>query len=197
MRPLKITACVGLLCASSACSFFGKVPPLKPRFFEAEAGGEGPHKPVDTSAPGLRLGHVVGATHLRELIAFHVAEHELGFYEQRRWTERPESFVRRALSRALFEERGLQNVVSAAAPTLEVELTDFSELLEPSHAVRVRVRVVLVDQRRVRFERTFSVEQAVAKGDDFALVPAAMSEALERCVDQVADAVLGELSTPR
>ncbi|MDB4990578.1 MAG: hypothetical protein JWN04_5756 [Myxococcaceae bacterium] len=200
MRVLSATASAGLLgalCALSGCAFFGKQPPLRPRYFEAEADApEGELHPVAAGAPGLRLGHVVGSSHLRELIAYHVSEHELGFYEERRWTERPEHYLRRALAHALFEERGLTNLVSGVGPTLEVELTDFSELKTPEHAVRIRARVVLLDQRAVRLERTFSAEQPVAKGDDFAHVPAALSSALERCVAQIADAVKTELAAP-
>ena len=190
------------LLPAGACAFFGKVPPLHPRYFDAEvvaaarpaaaAGNAGEHP--------LRLGHVVGSSYLRERIAYHVSEHELGLYDQLRWTERPEDYVRRALARALFEERNLTNVVSGVVPALELELTDFSELKKPQHAVRVRARVVLVEQRAVRFERTFTVELPVANGDDFGLVPAALSEALSKCVEQIADAVSAELlalSAPR
>jgi cholesterol transport system auxiliary component len=180
---------------ASACSFFGKVPPLHPRYFDAEVVSAA--RPAASRAGAgehpLRLGHVVGSSYLRERIAYHVSEHELGLYDQLRWTERPEDYVRRALARALFEERNLTNVVSGVAPALEIELTDFSELKKPQHAVRVRARVVLVEQRAVRFERTFTVEQPVDKGDEFALVPAAMSEALSKCVEQIADAVSAEL----
>jgi cholesterol transport system auxiliary component len=178
----------------AACSFFGKVPPLHPRYFDAEVVTAA--RPAPAASGGthpLRLGHVVGSSYLRERIAYHVSEHELGLYDQLRWTERPEDYVRRALARALFEERNLTNTVSGVVPALEVEVTDFAELKQPQHAVRVRARVVLVEQRAVRFERTFTVEQSVAKGDDFGLVPAAMSDALSKCVEQIADAVSAEL----
>lgn len=192
---VRLTTCLGLLCVLEACSFFGKAMPMHPRFFDPE--GELPSRTralQHLGGPALRLGHVVGSTFLRERIAYHVSAHELGVYDERRWTERPEDYFRRALARSLFEERGLTNVVAGVAPVLDVELTDFAELLGPTHAVRVRAQVRLVDQRSVRLERSFSVEQAVAKGDDFALVAAAMSLALERAVTQIADDVERELS---
>ncbi|MDB4972094.1 MAG: hypothetical protein JWN48_435 [Myxococcaceae bacterium] len=197
MTAIGKTALALVSCALTACAFFGKAEPINPRFFDPVRidlpGGE---RASAVSGPGLKLGHIVGASHLRELIAYHVSEHELGFYEKLRWTERPEDLMRRALAHALFEERGIKNEVSGFGPVLEVAVTDFSELLKPTHAVRVRARVVLIDQRTVRMERTFSTEQAVAKGDDFSLVADAMSEALERCVGEIADAVKAQLATP-
>lgn len=192
---VRLTLCLGLVCVLEACSFFGKAAPMHPRYFQPE--GETPSRAralQHLGGPALRLGHVAGSSFLRERIAYHVTEHELGVYDERRWTERPEDYFRRALARSLFEERGLSNVVSGSAPVLDVELTDFSELLGPTHAVRVRAQVSLVDQRAVRLERSFSVEQAVAKGADFALVAAAMSQALERSVAQIADDVERELT---
>lgn len=192
----RLIALVGLLCALEACSFFGKVPPMHPRFFEPEpAVLSRTRAHQHGGGPALRLGQVVGSSFLRERIAYHLSEHELGIYDERRWTERPEDYFRRALTRSLFQERGLTNVTSGVAPVLDVELIDFSELTGPVHAVRVRALVRLVDQRAVRLERSFSVEQPVAKGDDFALVASAMAQALERSVTQIADDVERELNT--
>jgi cholesterol transport system auxiliary component len=185
---------VGLL---SGCAFFGKSEPLAPRYYDPE----GPAKEVATTPPALgkpslRLGHVVGGSHLRERIAYRVSEREVGFYDERRWTERPEDYLRRALARGLFEERAITSLVTGVGPSLDVELLDFSELLAPRHAVRVRARAVLVDQRTVRFERTFNVEEPVAGGkdQDFTAVADAMARALTRTVDEIGDRVASELT---
>jgi cholesterol transport system auxiliary component len=177
----------------AGCSFFGKQEPLHPQYFDPEPA----HVSSGGAATGksLRLGHVTGASHLRERIAYHVSDRELGFYERRRWTERPEMYLRRALARELFERRGLTQIASGVAPTLEVELTDFSELKEPKHAARVRARVLLVDARTVRFEHTFDVEVAT-DGEDFDGVPAAFSNALAQLVSEIGERIVSELPEP-
>src|SRR4029078_3767284 len=81
----------------------------------------------------LRLGRVVAGSSCPEQIPYRDSDHELGFYEERRWTERPEVYLRRALARALFEERGATRVVSGFAPTLDVELTAREEIRAPQH----------------------------------------------------------------
>jgi cholesterol transport system auxiliary component len=176
----------------AGCSFFGKQTPLHPRYYDPEpaassSGGAATGK-------GLRIGHVTGASHLREKIAYHEGERELGFYEQRRWTERPETYLRRTLGRELFERRGLTQLVSGSAPTLEVELTDFSEHKSP-HQARARARVLLVDVRAVRFEQTFEVGVPI-EGAEFDGVPAAFSKALTLLVEQIGQRVSDELPAP-
>jgi cholesterol transport system auxiliary component len=186
--------------ALGGCAFFGKSEPLSPRFYDAE------NDPSDRAAkqaqgvrandgPGLRLGRVIGGAHLRERIAFRNSARELGFYEERRWTERPEVYVRRAISRALFDERAVTHIISGGGPMLEVELTDFDELRAPKHAVRVAMRVALLNLRTVSMERTFTVELPVKDGDRFDAVAEAMAQALEQCVQRAADAVTSELAT--
>ncbi|HEX5659340.1 MAG TPA: ABC-type transport auxiliary lipoprotein family protein [Polyangiales bacterium] len=177
----------------AGCSFFGKQEPLHPQYYDPEpAGGTSGGA---ASGKSMRMGHVQGSSHLRERIAYHVNARELGFYERRRWTERPEMYLRRALTRELFERRGLTQIASGSAPTLEVELTDFSELKEPQHAARIRARVLLVEARQVRFEHTFEVSVPV-EGKDFDGVPTAFSDALAQLADQIGERVIEELPEP-
>lgn len=193
---MKSTQVTLLFCASlCGCAFFGKSEPLTPRYYTADvARPSGAPSASSAPRPELRLGAVLGGSHLRERIAYRTGPHELGFYEQRRWTERPEVYVRRALAQALYEQRGLVQVVSGLAPTLEVELISFDELQKPSHAVRIEARVTLLDGRSVRLARVFTAEQPVqGEADDFAKVPDAMSEALTRIVDEIAERVVAEL----
>lgn len=196
------TGLVALCCVFAAgCAFFGKSDPLSPRYYSAErAGRPGPSAAEPTPDVRLRLGSIVGGSHLRERIAYRSGERELGFYERRRWAERPEVYLRRALSRALFEERGLGRAISGVAPTLEVELTDFDELRLDPHQVRVRAHVLLIDARSVRFEHTFGADEAVAQGEDdddaYARVADAFARALGRVVDEISDRIVAELRTP-
>ncbi len=198
-----------LLCAAllGGCALLGKSAPLDRRYYSAERTLWSAAPPAALSAArtgvaspsvpaSLRMGRISSGAHLRERIAYRSSVRELGFYETRRWTERPEAYVRRALASALFEERTLVRAVSGPAATLDVELIDFDELLGPRHAARVRIRAVLTDQRTARFEHTFSAEQAVAKDDDFERVADAMATALSRCVEELSDRVVAELASP-
>jgi len=190
--PARVLSLAAL--ALSGCAFFGKSEPLSPRFYDPSVSSTASASSPATMRKELRLGRVVGASHLRERIAYRKSEQELGFYEQRRWTERPEAYVRRALARSIFQERGVLQVVSGVAPTLEVELTRFEEVLAPSHAVRIEAQVALLDVRSVRFERTFTAEQAISE-DEFDAVAAGMSVALERVVAEISERVVAEIES--
>src|SRR4029077_4048150 len=117
----------------TGCALLSKAAPLQPRYFSLEDGPLASNRGAALRSPTsgamqLRLGRVSAGPHLRERIVYRDSDHELGYYEDRRWTERPETYLRRALARALFEERGLLRVVSGGAPTLEVELVAFEEI---------------------------------------------------------------------
>jgi cholesterol transport system auxiliary component len=138
-------------------------------------------------AVALRLGRIEASDHLRQRIAFRISEHEVGYHEGLRWTEQPQAYFRRALGRQLFESRRFEHVVAGIAPTLEAELVAFEDLRE-RNAVRVEARVLVHDGRRVLLERSVRVEEA-RDGNDPAVIAAALSRALQRCVAQVADAL--------
>jgi cholesterol transport system auxiliary component len=192
---------VGLLlaCAAlSSCALTSKADPMRPRYFTPESAGPD-RVPGASQFSGfsLRLGRVVGGANLREQIVYRSSEQELGYYEERRWTERPEVYVRRALSHALFEQRGLTRAVSGVAPTLEVELVAFEEVLAPAHTARFRAIAVLRDERASRFEQTITVERPIAVGkdpQDAAPVVRALAEALQQGVAEISDRVLQQVT---
>src|SRR3954463_13816127 len=93
-------------------------------------------------------------------MALRTSARELQYSEDHHWTERPEIFLRRALSRTLFEERGLTASLSSRAVTLEVELIAFEEVEQP-HVARVQALLVLRDDRLGLIEETITVEQPV------------------------------------
>jgi cholesterol transport system auxiliary component len=184
-----------------ACALTSKSEPLVPRYFSPDyLAGESAARAVPAStgapAPQLRLGDVSGGTHLRERILYRDRDNALGYYEERRWTERPEDYLRRALARALFEERGMQRVVSGGAPTLEVELIGFEEIRAPQRRVRVQAVVVLHDERIVWMEETVTVERPVrsAAPGDVGPVVRALSEALRESVTYIADRVASSVA---
>jgi len=195
-----------LLCAVAAlgtagCALTSKSDPITPRYFSPERPGEvaSPGARPPGTPPELRLGRIDGSDHLEERVVFRDSEYELGYYVERRWTEAPEEYLKRRLSRVLFEERGLQRVVTGRAPTLEVQLTAFEEIRKPKRIARVQVIVRLHDQRIVRWEETLTVNQPIAdKGDaeDPDPMVEAIGQALRSAVDRIADRVVRELAAP-
>lgn len=199
-----------ILGASTGCALTSKGEAMTVRYFSPESA-----PPQTTSAtvappvvktsesqvatPEVRLGRLTSGPNLRERIAYRDGAYELGYYEDRRWTERPETFVRREVARSLFEQHGFKRVLSGVAPTLDVEVLAFDELRLPNeHAARVALKMVLSQDREVVLEETITVDVPVA-GDaskgNFENVVAAMSQALQRASDQVATKTVSALAS--
>ena len=203
----RLTRALLLGCLASGCALLTKADPLTPRYFSAEPSGTGPATgssrtavPGESSAPAreLKLGRVTSASYLGERLVFRDSAYELGFYEERRWTEKPEAYFRRALSRALYEQGGFRRVVSGAGPTLDCELVEFAELRAPAHIARARANFVLYDSRSVRTEATVTVELPIAEGKEEARAAesvAALSLALTSAVDQIVRRVSANLDS--
>jgi len=184
------------------CALTSKSDPFTVRYFTPEAsGGEqagAAHANDAAAAPGprLRLGRISAASYLREAIAYRSSSRELGYYEDRRWTESPDIYLRRALARALYEERGLTRVVSGGAPTLEVELTAFEEIQGKPRSVRIQAVVLLHDRGLGQLQRTITLERPVEAVQGDALPSAivdALSQCLELAVRQISDWVVAAL----
>jgi ABC-type uncharacterized transport system auxiliary subunit len=179
----------------SGCALLGKSDPIVPRYFTPEYDGD----PASTSIrPGLqlRLGRVEGWSHLRERMVARDSAREFFYFDDRRWMERPEVYLRRALARTLFEERGLSESLSGRAITLEVELIAFEELEAPQRA-RFQARLVLRNDRIVLLAETVTSEQPVEKGagaDAGQSIAEAFSKALRAGVTRIADRVVAKLA---
>jgi len=148
----------------------------------------------------LRLGQVSAASHLDERIAYRVRGTEMGFYEDQRWTENPEAYLRRALERNLFEERGISRVIAGGAPILDIELTAFEELRTQPPKARVIVTFSLRDDRRSVVERTLVLERPIVARsgtDEAQRLTETLSDTLEEAVRQVGDEVVEKLRTAR
>ena len=177
-----------LLFAVAGCALLGKSEPQIPRYFTPEYDGDAPAAAARSDLQ-LRLGRVEGWSHLRERMAARPSERELVYSDDRRWTERPEIYLRRALSRALFEERGLTESLSGRALTLDVELIAFEELRTPPRA-RLQARFVVRDERTALMEQTVTVDRPMAAGAE----ADAFSQALHAGVTQIADRVVTKLT---
>lgn len=199
-RLLFAWLCTGL----AGCALLGKSDPNVPRYFTPEYDDLTQVSPADPSSPRasepttsglrLRLGKVVAWSHLRERMVRNTGR-ELFLSDELRWTEPPEVYLRRALSRALFERQRVAQVMSGKALTLEVELIAFEEIV-PKRTVRLQALILLHDERTGLMEQTVSVEQAVrpvsAVEHPLAVVEA-LSVALQTGVSQIAERVVAKL----
>ncbi|HTV20859.1 MAG TPA: ABC-type transport auxiliary lipoprotein family protein [Polyangiaceae bacterium] len=178
------------------CAFTSKGEALTPRYFSpaleaAPRAAEGNGAP-----PELRIGRIEPAAYLEERIAYRVNDSELAYYEDRRWTEPPEQFVRRALESALFETHTFQRIISGAAPTLDVEVLGFDEVREAKPRARLSLLISLRDERRSLLERTITLESPLdLAGDNDAgrALARAMADALSRATRDISQQVAAEL----
>jgi cholesterol transport system auxiliary component len=186
------------LAALAGCALLGKNDPVVSRQFTPDYPSEAHNAAKAGPLQALRLGRIEGWSHLRERMVVRRSPRELSFYEDRRWTERPEVYLRRALARALFEERGVVESFSGRGLTLDVELIAFEET-EPPVRARLQALVVLRDDHRSLLELTITEERAVALGtqaDPARATVDALSLALRAAVDRLVDRVVDKLAEP-
>jgi cholesterol transport system auxiliary component len=208
MKPLgSVRSALALLIVTAAgCALTSKSDPLTPRYFSPdESRGRGQiaatttEERDETRGGELRLGRITAASYLGERIVFRDSNYELGFYEDRRWTERPEAYLRRAVARALFEDRGVRRLVSGVGPALDIDLTELAELRAP-RVVRVRATYVLYDERLVRRQATLTIERpipgAATPKESAETAARAMADAFGDAVNQIAERVAADLRRP-
>jgi uncharacterized lipoprotein YmbA len=208
-RGLLLLAFLGLggaLLAGGGCALTSKGEAFTPRIFRPtmETSGLAPGQPATgakADAPTVRLGRIRGAADLREPIAYRVSEVEMGFYDDRRWGERPEAYVRRALVRALFERDGLGQSIAGGGATLDVELLAFEEIRGENPRARVAIEYALHDERTVIIARTVVVEKPIGGASragpaDAPAFVKAVSAALAEAIDRVATDIGQSLRSP-
>jgi ABC-type uncharacterized transport system auxiliary subunit len=145
----------------------------------------------------VRLGRVNALSYLKDRIAFRDADYEIGFHDLWQWTEKPESYLRFGIERALFEQQGVHQIISGIGPTLELELDAFDEVRSPRHAARVQVTWLLYGDQTVLVQNTVSVDRAIPAGADAKdpkPVVAAMSDALGDVIAEIVAGVMPALS---
>ncbi|MDP3235448.1 MAG: ABC-type transport auxiliary lipoprotein family protein [Myxococcales bacterium] len=185
---------MGLLMAFSGCALLSKGEVGTRRFYTLDQ-----HAPVarakgEALGAELRLGRVTAGACGSELMMVRQSPFEVSFDEERRWTQRPEVSLRRALSRVLFEELGLRSVLGGAGPVLDVELLEFEEVRGPSPVGRVTVTWSLSDDRVVSTQRTLRVERPIVKSAvEGEAVAEAIGAAMREAVETMAREVVSEL----
>ena len=130
----------------------------------------------------------MGGPELGAEIAWRDSPMEVGFYENSRWTERPEAYVARALDRALFGSGRLRHVLTGPAPVLDVRVLAFEEVRPQGggpRMARVMLSVLLHDERTVLLEQRFTQEVEVRGGKIEQLVQG-LALAMHELVEQVA-----------
>lgn len=174
--------------ALAGCALTSKSEPLVPRYFELGfVAPEGRAQAV-ANGPEVRLGKVSAASHVRERRVRKRGDVELSFEDEKRWTERPEAFLRRGLARVLYEEQGYRQALSGAPFVVDCELVRLEEVEENGAVRKVVVGIVVTihDERRVLVGDTFVAEEATADAEDATIVRA-YGKALRRALDHVAD----------
>jgi len=187
-------------CAWAGCALTSRGEPLTVRYFDPEPPRPWRAAAAPQGAPTsceIALGEISASDDLRQEVVFRRSEYEVGYDETRRWRERPEAYLRRALETALFQAQGCAQVVSGAAPTIDAQLLAFEEQRGTPHLARVVVRVVLSDGRNVLLDETREVTRVVQAGCDgqcFDGVARAVGIALDEGVTDLARAVSAELA---
>ena len=162
-------------------------PPDAPRVYapstSVAAGDPMPARPVVA-----RLAPVRSPIHLREAVTWRRSDVEYGFYEQRRWTEPPASYVERAIVRELFAVERAPLAVDVTAPVVTAEVVAFEDVLEPAHQASVAVGITVVDGRCVRLRQVFAATRPLGD-EDGATLARGIGEALDDVVHRAGDAV--------
>jgi ABC-type uncharacterized transport system auxiliary subunit len=190
---------MALTLLGSGCALLSKSEKMSARYFSPSTDlvrDESPNAPSSTLE--LRLGQIDSAAHLEERIAYRLSETELGYYEDRRWTEPPEEYLRRALAHELFETRGLGRALGGSAPILDVELVSFEQVRYGEARARVALRFSLRDQQRSLLERAILIEEPLGTGDAASepeRLATAISGALSRAVARLAELSIQQLQT--
>jgi ABC-type uncharacterized transport system auxiliary subunit len=199
-RTCTLIACAITALVACSCAFLSKGDQGAARFFTIEQTPSASEAVTAPTTPkqsvDLRLGRITGAPHLDERLVFRNSAYEVNYYRERRWTEPPAQCLKRLLARALFETRGLRQVVGGAGPTFDAYLAAFDEIRFPQRVARVQLTARLHDDRVVLWEETLTVDRPVveqAGGDVAAATVEALGEAMQAVVDNVADRVVREL----
>jgi cholesterol transport system auxiliary component len=191
----RMAGLVGLV-VTSGCALLSKSDPITPRYFTPEPVAATHADPVADSGLELRFGRVSAGASIRDRMAYRDSTYEVGYYDERLWTDKPEAYVKRALAHALFDRRGVRQILSGIGSTLDVNVVAFEEIRQPAHLGRVELAYEVYDDRVVRLSRSVVVDRPIAeaKGDAQAnAVVQALAEAMSAAVDAVADSTVGEL----
>jgi cholesterol transport system auxiliary component len=183
-----------VLALLTGCALTSRGKPLEIHWYTPDPVSNG-ERSQKAPGPPLRLGKVSSGPDLGKRIAYGDGAYQMNYYDDRRWTERPEEYVRSALDRTLLEQGRFQRAIEGEAPTLDVEVLSFQEITTPqTHAARVGLHLILSTDH-VLTEDTVVVTTP-ADGPRFEDVVAAMARALDDASLQVAQRIERALPAP-
>lgn len=205
MRPLRsfAVAVAVLALLATGCALTSKAPPLDVRYFTPEVVTtraasleEGAAERHESRPPAkVCLGRVTSSNFLRTQIVYRVSAYEVGAYDDLRWTEYPEVYLRRALRRSLFDEGRLQEGSAGGCPSLDVDLLGFEEARHgSSRAGRVQIVYRLHDGPTLLASDVVTVERAATGGAGMVATVAAIGAALDEATLRLATSVEVRLS---
>lgn len=178
-----------------ACALTSRGTPLEVRYFSPEGNTtrvtaqELTTIAPDAPRPLLRLGRLTSSANLRAPIVRRTSAVEVAPYETLRWTEDPEDYVRRSLSRALFDAGPFEQVVSGPALTVDVEVIAFEEAQRGAAKTgRVQLGYALHDEHKVLASGVVTVQRD-ALGEGIEAVVAAIGAAMDEATAELATKV--------
>lgn len=180
-RPLAVGFVVALTAIlASGCALTSRGDAIQWQYFTPERARPALESAKVTAGPEVCLERVTSSASSGRRIAHSDGGHRVGYYEDRRWTDDPEGYVRRALERTLFEEEGFRCDREASSSRLDVEVLGFEEVRTPaSHAARVALRAVLATSaENTILDETIEVVEPVT-GSTFDDVVEAFGRALD------------------
>ncbi|HTJ84178.1 MAG TPA: ABC-type transport auxiliary lipoprotein family protein [Polyangiaceae bacterium] len=174
----------------AGCALTSNAPPVQTREFTPERLEAAAPKPAASGEPTeIRLGRIRSSANLRRHIVFRVSGVELAEYADLEWTENPEEYARRAVSRALFDSGANRQAVGGGHPILDLELLAFEEVRhEKGRGGRVQISFSLHDEHQVLASGVVTVEKD-ASASDISAVVVAIGDALEAAAREVAEKV--------
>lgn len=201
-RAAIVVVLATVLAPATGCALGAKAPIVEIHYFSPEAvdvPAQPAPEPPDPSAPALRLGRVTSSASLRHRIVWRESAHELGSYDHLRWTDNPEVFLQRAVSRAVFDGGRARQVLAGRAPVLDLELVAFEEVRRgDARSGRVQVRYTLRDDTAVLARGVVTAEEPARTPASMCEIAAALGVALDRVTAELATALAAPLaSAPR
>jgi cholesterol transport system auxiliary component len=179
-----------LMWVLAGCAITSKQKPIEFRYFSPEVKTAPAVNPAEAPELTLRLGRVTSSSNLRTPILYRESAIEVREYVSLRWTENPEDYARRSISRALFDSGRFSQGLSRSLPAVDVELVAFEEVRTPRrHAGRVQLRYQLTRELEVLAAGTITKERETKPGIEAAVlaIGAAMDQAAEELSRIVAD----------
>jgi len=185
---MRLLACLVL----AGCALTSRSKPPEFRYFTPEHVEHSTERPPGEPRDEVKIGRISASENLRYAIVHRDSPIEIEPYHSLRWTELPDSYVHRALLRALFDDRPLAQAVAGNVPTLDVEITAFEEVRAARPLGRVALSYVLQNATTVLLRGTITIDRPAASSNIEAIVAAiraAMIAATSELADRVAAAV--------